>query len=115
MARIREEEYTDGPGGLSGNDDSGQMSAWYVFAALGFYPVDPVSGDYQLGSPLFKKTVISLDSGKKFTINVFKNSDKAIYIRSVNLNGAPYKLNTIAYQAIAKGGVMNIYLSENHK
>lgn len=115
VARIREEEYTDGPGGLSGNDDSGQMSAWYVFSALGFYPVNPVSDDYQLGTPLFKKAVINLDNGKKFTINVLKNSEQAVYIRSVNLNGADYKLNTISYTTIAKGGVMNIYLSENHK
>lgn len=115
VARVREEEYTDGPGGLSGNDDSGQMSAWYVFSALGFYPVDPVSDDYQLGTPLFKKAVINLDNGKKFTINVFKNTPSAIYIRSVNLNGASHKLNTISYKAIAKGGVMNIYLTGKHK
>jgi putative alpha-1,2-mannosidase len=91
------------------------MSAWYVFSALGFYPVDPVSEDYQLGTPLFKKAVINLDNGKKFTINVFKNTPSAIYIRSVNLNGASHKLNTISYKAIAKGGLMNIYLTEKHK
>lgn len=115
VARIREEEYTDGPGGLSGNDDSGQMSAWYIFSSLGFYPVNPVSDNYQLGTPLFKKAVINLDNGKKFTINVFKNTASSIYIRSLNLNGVGYKLNSIAYKTIAKGGVMNIFLSDQHK
>jgi len=115
VARIREEEYTDGPGGLSGNDDSGQMSAWYIFSSLGFYPVNPVSDNYQLGTPLFKKAVINLDNGKKFTINVFKNTASSIYIRSVNLNDVGYKLNSIAYKTIAKGGVMNIFLSDQHK
>ncbi|MCC8424755.1 glycoside hydrolase domain-containing protein [Mucilaginibacter sp. UR6-11] len=100
--KIREEEYTDGPGGLSGNDDSGQMSAWYVFGVPGFYPVDPVSDNYQLGTPLFKQTVINMASGKKFIINVLKKSPSSIYLRSVLLNGTSYKFNTISYKYISR-------------
>jgi predicted alpha-1,2-mannosidase len=114
VAKIREEEYTDGPGGLSGNDDSGQMSAWYIFSALGFYPVDPVSGSYQIGTPLFKRAVINLDNGKKFTVNVVKNNSSAIYIKSITLNGFKYKLNTISFRDIARGGTMNVVLSDKH-
>ncbi len=112
IARIREEEYTDGPGGLSGNDDSGQMSAWYIFSALGFYPVNPVSGNYQLGTPLFKKAVINLDNGKKFIINTVKNSPSSFYIRSVKLNGKISKATTISYKDLQRGGVMDILLAD---
>jgi predicted alpha-1,2-mannosidase len=114
VAKIREEEYTDGPGGLSGNDDSGQMSAWYVFSALGFYPVDPVSDNYQLGTPLFKKAVINLENGRKFVINVTKNAPLAIYIKSIRLNGKNYKQSNLSYKAISRGGVIDIVLSDKH-
>jgi predicted alpha-1,2-mannosidase len=112
--KIRNEEYTDGPGGLSGNDDAGQMSAWYVFAALGFYPVDPVSDHYQLGTPLFKQAIIHMENGRKFVINAIKSSPSAIYIKSIKLNGVAYKQNTVSYKDIAKGGIMNINLSDSH-
>ncbi|MES2426406.1 MAG: GH92 family glycosyl hydrolase [Bacteroidota bacterium] len=112
--KIRKEEYTDGPGGLSGNDDAGQMSAWYVFAALGFYPVDPVSDHYQLGTPLFKQAVIHMENGHKFVINAIKSNPSAIYIKSIKLNGVAYKQNTVSYKDIAKGGVMDIKLSDSH-
>lgn len=112
--KIRNEEYTDDPGGLSGNDDAGQMSAWYVFAALGFYPVDPVSDHYQLGTPLFKQAIIHMENGRKFVINAIKSSPSAIYIKSIKLNGVAYKQNTVSYKDIAKGDVMNINLSDSH-
>jgi predicted alpha-1,2-mannosidase len=115
VAGIREEEYSDGPGGLSGNDDSGQMSAWYIFSALGFYPVDPVSGKYQLGTPLFKKAVINLYNGKKFVINTVKNSSSSFYIRSVKLNGKIHKAATISYKDLQRGGVMDILLADEHQ
>jgi predicted alpha-1,2-mannosidase len=114
VAKVRSEEYTDGPGGMSGNDDSGQLSAWYVFAALGFYPVDPVSDNYQLGTPLFKQAVINMENGKKFVINTTKSTPSAFYIKSITLNGVKYKLNTISYRAIARGGRMDITLSDKH-
>jgi predicted alpha-1,2-mannosidase len=114
VARIREEEYTDGPGGLSGNDDSGQMSAWYVFSALGFYPVDPVADNYQLGTPLFKRAVINMENGRKFVINVTKNTPSAIYIKSIKLNGVNYKESTLSYKSISRGGVMDIALADKH-
>jgi predicted alpha-1,2-mannosidase len=115
VARIREEEYTDGPGGLSGNDDSGQMSAWYVFSALGFYPVDPVADNYQLGTPLFKQAVINLENGRKFVINVTKNTPSAIYIKSIKLNGVNYRQSIISYKDISRGGVMDIVLADKIK
>jgi predicted alpha-1,2-mannosidase len=114
VAKIREEEYADGPGGLSGNDDSGQMSAWYVFSAMGFYPVDPVSDNYQLGTPLFKKAVINMENGRKFVINVTKNTPSAIYIKSIKLNGVNYRQSVISYRDISRGGVMDITLADKH-
>jgi putative alpha-1,2-mannosidase len=90
------------------------MSAWYVFAALGFYPVDPVSGNYQIGTPLFRRAVINMDNGNKFTVNVVKNNSSAIYVKSITLNGSKYKLNTISFGDIARGGTMDIILADTH-
>jgi predicted alpha-1,2-mannosidase len=107
---ILNEEYSDGAGGLSGNDDAGQMSAWYVFAALGLYPVDPVSGEHILCSPLFDKTIIQLPGNKKLQVVCHKQTATAIYIKQVNLNGKPYKKNFIGYADIMRGGTLDIYL-----
>jgi predicted alpha-1,2-mannosidase len=111
VRKILNEEYTDGPGGLSGNDDAGQMSAWYVFAAMGFYPVNPVSGEYQLVSPLFDRINLRLSDKKKFEIRVHKTSVNAIYIDKVIWNGVAFNKNFITYAMIMKGGVMEIYLT----
>jgi predicted alpha-1,2-mannosidase len=108
--RIQKEEYTDGPGGLSGNDDAGQISAWYIFSALGFYPLDPVSGEYQLCSPLFNHATIQLPTGKTFVINVKRTSKSAVYIQSIRLNGKTYHKRYITHTSIANGGVMDIVL-----
>jgi predicted alpha-1,2-mannosidase len=113
--RVRQillEEYGDGPGGLSGNDDAGQMSAWYVFAALGFYPVNPVSGDYQLTTPLFDQVQLQLQSGKKFSIKVHRSSDKDIYIKQVTWNGKIFSKNYITYNMIMQGGKLECWLSD---
>jgi predicted alpha-1,2-mannosidase len=109
---ILEEEYTDGPGGLSGNDDAGQMSAWYVFAAMGFYPLDPVSGEYQLSAPLFDRITVQLAGGKKLEIITTKKSPSAVYIQSIRLNGKIYDKHFITYADIAKGGRVEVELGK---
>lgn len=107
---ILNEEYSDGPGGLSGNDDAGQMSAWYLFAAIGFYPVDPVSGEYMLCSPIFDKTVMKLPGNRQLTIRVQKKADDAIYIQSVQWNGKPVQSLFITHAMIQQGGVLDMVL-----
>ncbi|HKK45283.1 MAG TPA: glycoside hydrolase family 92 protein, partial [Balneolaceae bacterium] len=98
--------YKDTPDGLPGNEDCGQMSAWYVFSALGFYPVNPANGVYEIGSPSFKKATINLENGKKFTVEARNVSDKNMYIQSATFDGDPYNKSYITYQDIKKGGVL---------
>ena len=102
--------YTNTPGGICGNDDCGQTSAWYVFTALGFYPVDPVSGIYILGSPLMDKATLKLDSkfykGHSFTIIAKNNSAENPYIQSATLNGKAITRSWISQDEIAAGGTL---------
>lgn len=112
IRKILAEEYSDGPGGLSGNDDAGQMSAWYVFAAMGFYPVNPVSNEYLLCSPLFDRIKIQLPSNKKFEIVTYKVTSDAIFISKVTWNGKPYNKNFITHKMITQGGKLEIYLQQ---
>lgn len=100
--------YTNKPDGLSGNEDCGQMSAWYVFSALGFYPVNPASGQYVIGSPLVDQSIMFLPAGKTFRIHAINNSQKNIYIQSAILNGKPYSRNYITHQDIMGGGVLEL-------
>jgi len=109
---ILREEYSDGPGGLSGNDDAGQMSAWYVFAAMGFYPVNPVSNEYILCTPLFNKITLHLQGKKQLVISCKKQSATAIYIASVKWDGTLYDKNYIRYVDIMKGGEIEIVLQD---
>ncbi|MGV3765966.1 MAG: GH92 family glycosyl hydrolase [Chitinophagaceae bacterium] len=109
---ILKEEYTDGPGGLSGNDDAGQMSAWYVFAAIGFYPVDPVSGNYQLCTPLFDNVTIAAGAGKKVKIKVHRKHPQDRYIHKVQWNGSSYEQNFITHSMLSGGGQLDIWLEE---
>lgn len=102
--RVMNELYRDQPNGLEGNDDCGQMSAWYVFSALGFYPVCPGSEDYAIGSPLVDKAVIHLENGKQFVIHANGNDKANVYIGSAKLNGATYNKSYIKYKDIAQGG-----------
>lgn len=98
--------YTDKPDGLCGNNDCGQMSAWYVFSAMGFYPICPGQAIYVLGSPRFPKAQINLYNGKAFTILANNVSSKNIYIQSVSLNGKPYTKSYINHSDIMQGGKM---------
>lgn len=90
--------------GLGGNDDCGQMSAWYIFTSLGFYPVCPGSDQYILGSPAVKQATIQLENGKTFTVEAPGQSDKNIYVQKVTLNGQPIQHNSISHEDIMKGG-----------
>lgn len=103
-------EYSDGAGGLSGNDDAGQMSAWYVFAAMGFYPLNPVNAEYMLCAPLFDSIDIQLPAGKSFSIRCSKKSAEDQYIQNVRWNGKLYSKNYITHAMIANGGVLEIQL-----
>jgi predicted alpha-1,2-mannosidase len=104
-------EYKDEPAGLPGNDDAGQMSAWYIFSALGFYPVTPGIPRYALGSPLFRDVTIHLPSGKTFEIAAQRNSAHSPYIQSAILNGAPLDRFWITHREIMKGGTLLVRMS----
>jgi predicted alpha-1,2-mannosidase len=113
VRKVLNEEYSDGPGGLSGNDDAGQMSAWYVFAAMGFYPLNPVSDEYQLCSPIFDKVTINLPGNKKFEIIINKSSANAMFIYKMMLNGKLYGKNIITHQLLQQGGKLEIWLKDD--
>ncbi len=109
---ILENRYFDKPAGLSGNEDCGQMSAWYILSSLGFYQVNPASGCFVFGSPLFDKASLVLPAGKKFTINVRKPGVANIYIQSVKLNGKPYSRSFITYKEIMAGGTLEFVMGD---
>lgn len=107
VRRIMAELYSSAPDGLSGNEDCGQMSAWYVMSALGFYPVTPGDPIYTVGSPLFKSATINLESGKVFTVKTegeINNADKNIYVNALKLNGKNYTKSYITHKNIENGG-----------
>jgi predicted alpha-1,2-mannosidase len=96
--------YNTSPNGLIGNEDCGQMSAWYIFSSLGFYPVNPVNGVFVFGSPLADEVNVKLNNGKAFNIKAKNNSDQNKYIQSILLNGKPYTKSYITYEQIMQGG-----------
>lgn len=106
VAEIMHKLYTNTPAGLCGNEDCGQMSAWYVFSAMGFYPVNPVSGIYEIGTPLFPKAELHLSNGKTFTVVANGVSRENIYIQSVKLNGQPYNKSYITHEQIMNGSTL---------
>ncbi|MES2627791.1 MAG: GH92 family glycosyl hydrolase [Bacteroidota bacterium] len=109
QARIRnilKNQYHNGPDGLGGNDDCGQMSAWYIFSAMGFYPVAPGSDQYALGSPLVNSAVINLENGKKVNITVKNQGDKNVYVQSVTLNGKPLKRLYFTHSELLEGATV---------
>jgi predicted alpha-1,2-mannosidase len=107
---ILKKQYGATPDGLGGNDDCGQMSAWYIFSSIGFYPVTPGSGEYQLGSPAVDKAVIQLENGKSFTIDAKNQSDKNVYVQKVVLNGVELNRLYITQQDILKGGTLQFFM-----
>ena len=105
-AKVMHELYTNEPGGLCGNEDCGQMSAWYVFSAMGFYPVDPISGQYEIGTPMFPRVELKLANGKTFTISAPAVSRENIYIQSVKVNGQPYTKSYLTHDLIMSGATV---------
>lgn len=117
--RICRNAYTDTVYGLCGNEDVGQMSAWYILAAMGFHPICPGSNRYELTSPVFNQTTITLDNryykGKMFTITAKNNSPENIYIQSVNLNGKPLNRLWITHEEITNGGILEFIMGNTPK
>jgi predicted alpha-1,2-mannosidase len=110
QAHVREiarDAYSNTPNGVLGNEDCGQMSAWYIFTAMGFYPLNPASGDYVIGSPLFSRVTLNLPNGKRFEITAAGNSDHNVYIQSATLNGKPLEKPIISYAQIEAGGSLH--------
>ncbi len=103
--------YDDKPAGLCGNEDVGQMSAWYILSSMGLYQVAPCGGVYIIGSPVVETATIELGEGKTFTIRSHGNSDKDIYVRSVKLNGKDYPYSYIRHSDIVAGGTLDFYMS----
>jgi predicted alpha-1,2-mannosidase len=110
--KIMTDFYMNKPGGLCGNEDCGQMSAWYVFSAMGFYPVDPISLRYQIGTPLVDKAQFTLANNKTFTILAHRQSEKDIYIKSVTLNGKKLNQSYISHSQLMDGGKLVFEMSE---
>lgn len=104
-AEVMYELYKNTPAGLCGNEDCGQMSAWYVFSAMGFYPVDPISGKYEIGTPMYPEMKMHLANGKTFTILAPDVSKENIYIQSVKLDGKPYDKSYITHEQIMNGSI----------
>jgi len=110
LRQVMNKLYTPNADGYCGDEDNGQTSAWYVFSALGFYPVAPGTTQYVMGAPLFKKAVLHFENGKNFVINAPANSDENIYIQSAVLNGKPYTKNYLDHFEMMKGGTMDIVM-----
>ncbi len=103
--------YTPNPDGYCGDEDNGQTSAWYVFSALGFYPVAPASGQYAIGAPLFKSVKIRLENGNTVTIKAPDNSDKNRFVESLTVNGQPYDKNYITFNQLTSGATLDFNMS----
>ena len=104
--------YNNTNAGLCGNEDCGQMSAWYVFSALGFYPLNPADGKYYIGSPLVKKATLKLDNGKTFTIDTKDQADGNVYVKKILLNGKMLATPFITHQDIMDGGTLEFVMSD---
>lgn len=113
IRQICNDFYQNKPDGLIGNDDCGQMSAWYMFSAMGFYPVNPVSGELVFGAPQLPKTTLNLDNGKTFTIEAINLSEENMYIEKIELNGSIYTEKFITYDDIMNGGELTFYMTSN--
>lgn len=110
LRKMLNEMYLDQPDGLSGNEDVGQMSAWYILSSVGIYQVDPVGGRFVIGSPLFDKATVNVGRGKTFTVVAKNNSDKNIYVQSARLNGKTLKNSYVDFNDIRHGGTLELVM-----
>ncbi|MDR6196753.1 GH92 family glycosyl hydrolase [Siphonobacter sp. SORGH_AS_0500] len=111
LREVMERMYKPTPDGYCGDEDNGQTSAWYVFSAMGFYPVCPGTDQYVLGTPLFKKTTVELENGKKVVISAANNNDNNRYVQSLNVNGKASTKNWLSHQELMKGATINFQMS----
>jgi predicted alpha-1,2-mannosidase len=112
VRKIATKEYQASPGGLDGDDDCGQMSAWLLFTAMGFYPVNPASGEYMIGSPMYEQMSLTLANGKTFRVEASNNSAENVYIQSATLNGKPLDIPVITWEQIQEGGILHFVMSQ---
>lgn len=112
VREVMDKLYNANPDGYCGDEDNGQTSAWYVFSAMGFYPVCPGTDEYIIGSPLFKTVTLNLENGKKVTISSDANSKENRYISSMKLNGKPYTKNYLTHGELLKGAAVNFIMAE---
>lgn len=110
LRKMLNEMYLDQPDGLSGNEDVGQMSAWYILSSVGLYQVDPIGGRFVIGSPLFDKATVNVGGGKTFTVVAKNNSDKNIYVQSARLNGKTLKNSYVDFNDIRRGGTLELVM-----
>jgi putative alpha-1,2-mannosidase len=110
VREILKTQYSAKPDGLSGNEDAGQMSAWYVFSSMGLYPFNPASAEYEIGSPLFEKSSLKLENGKTFSIIAENVSEENIYIQSASLNGEDFNQTSITHKEILEGGELKFIM-----
>jgi len=110
VRKIAAKEYDASPGGLDGDDDCGQMSAWLLFTAMGFYPVNPASGEYMIGSPMYGEISLTLATGKTFRVEATNNSNESVYIQSATLNGKTLDIPLITWEQIQAGGVLHFVM-----
>lgn len=111
LRQVMNRMYSPAPDGYCGDEDNGQTSAWYVFSALGFYPVCPGSNQYVIGAPLFKKAIIHLENGKDVTIEAPLNSEENLYIKNLEMNGKTYTHNYFSHKDLMKGAKIQIEMS----
>lgn len=111
LRQVMDRMYTPGPDGYCGDEDNGQTSAWYVFSALGFYPVCPGTDEYVMGTPLFKKATLHFENGNSLVIDAPNNSTENFYIDSMNFNGADHTKNYLRHEDLFKGGTIKVDMS----
>lgn len=113
VRKIMDKLYQPTPDGYCGDEDNGQTSAWYVFSAMGFYPVAPATGEYVLGSPQFKKVTLNFENGKTLVINSTNQKEQNVYVQDLKMNGQSYDKNYLRYDQIQKGGTLDFNMSES--
>ncbi len=112
LREVMDRLYTPQADGYCGDEDNGQTSAWYVFSAMGFYPVAPATDEYVIGAPLFKKITLSLENGKTIEISAPKNSSENLYVQSIHVNGSKYDKNYFNFSILKEGGKISFQMSD---
>jgi len=112
VAQVLNQLYNNSSSGYAGNEDCGQMSSWYIFSSMGFYPVNPANGVYAIGSPVLASAKINLENGKVFSVTTKNASKENVYIQSVKLNGKTYSRTFITHSDIVNGGTLEFVMGK---